>query len=91
MIETKYGKIQGIDQGEYVEYRGVPFAKPPVGDLRWKAPQPPEPFEGVYQATEFQAKSMQEDRPSDPPYDKDFYDDPAYGRIASEDSLYLNI
>ena len=90
MIETKYGKIEGVDQGEYVEYRGVPFAKPPVGDLRWKAPQLPEPFDGVYQATEFRAKSVQEGNNS-PPWDKDFYDDPAYERPISEDCLYLNI
>ncbi len=91
MIETKYGKIEGVDQGEYVEYRGVPFAKPPVGELRWKAPQPPEPFEGVYRATEFKAKSVQETGHNGPPYDKDFYDDPAYERPISEDCLYLNI
>lgn len=91
MIETKYSKLEGVDRGDYVEYRGVPFAKPPVGELRWKAPQPPEPFEGVYQATEFQAKSMQETGHNGPPYDKDFYDDPSYERPVSEDCLYLNI
>ncbi len=91
MIETKYGRIEGVDQGDYVEYRGVPFAKPPVGDLRWKAPQPPEPFAGVYQATEFKAKSVQEDGHSGPPYDRDFHDDPGFERPSSEDCLYLNI
>ncbi len=91
MIETKYGKIEGVDQGAYVEYRGVPFAKPPVGPLRWKAPQPPEPFEGVYQATEFKAGSVQDDGRAGPPYDKDFYDEAAYTRPMSEDCLYLNI
>ena len=91
MIETKYGKIEGIDRGDYMEYRGIPFAKPPVGELRWKAPQPPERFEGVYHATEFRAKAMQETGHNGPPYDKDFYDDPAYERPISEDCLYLNI
>lgn len=89
-IETKYGKIEGVDQGTYVEYRGIPYAKPPVGELRWKAPQPPEPFDGVYQATKFQAKSCQRDG-SSPPWDKDFYDDPSYERHNSEDCLYLNV
>ena len=36
IIDTKYGKIEGIDQESYMEYRGVPYAKPPIGKLRWK-------------------------------------------------------
>ncbi len=91
MVETRYGKIEGIDRGEYIEYRGVPYAKPPVGDLRWKAPQPPDKFDGVYSATEFRSKSLQRTGHNGPPYDKDFYDDPAYERPVSEDCLYLNI
>ena len=91
MVETKYGKIEGIVCGEYMEYRGIPYAKPPVGAFRWKAPQPPEPFNGVYQATEFKNSSMQDTSFSPPPYDKDFYSDPTYERPVSEDSLYLNI
>lgn len=90
MIETKYGKVEGIDRGEYLEYRGIPYAKAPVGELRWKAPQRPERFEGVYKATEFRAKSMQREG-SSPPWDKDFYNDPAYERPSGEDCLYLNI
>lgn len=89
-IKTKYGIIEGIDQGGYVEFRGIPYAKPPVGELRWKAPESPEPFEGVYQADKFQAKSCQRDG-SSPPYDKEFYDNPLYDRPNSEDCLYLNI
>ena len=91
MVETKYGKIKGVDCGEYVEYRGIPYAKPPVGEFRWKAPQPLDAFDGVYQATEFKSRSMQDDGFSAPPYSKDFYNDPAYERPVSEDSLYLNI
>ena len=44
MVNTKYGMIEGIDQGEYIEYRGIPYAKAPVGDLRWKAPSPRPPI-----------------------------------------------
>ena len=90
MIETRYGNIQGIDHGWYAEYRGVPYAKPPVGDLRWRAPEPPEPFSGTYPAVEFKCKAVQEGN-SSPPWDKDFYDDPSYARPISEDCLYLNI
>lgn len=90
MIQTKYGKLEGIDRGWYTEYLGVPYAKPPVGELRWKAPQPPEPFDGVYGATRFADMSMQSEH-SSPPWDKDFYDDPNYKPSPGEDCLYLNI
>ena len=89
-VITRYGKVAGLDRGDYLEFRGLPFAKAPVGDLRWKAPQEPEAWEGIYQATEFKAKSVQRDG-SMPPWDKDFYDDLAYERPSSEDCLYLNI
>lgn len=90
MIETKLGKLKGIDRGWYEEYRGVPYAKAPLGELRWKAPQPLEPWEGVRQAAEFAPKAMQREG-SSPPWDKDFYDDGAHIPRASEDCLYLNI
>jgi para-nitrobenzyl esterase len=66
-------------------YRGVPFAAPPVGDLRWKAPQPPAKWQGVRKAAEFSNACWQT------PY-------PAAAAIyqaklppLSEDCLYLNI
>ncbi len=90
MIETKYGKIEGIDHGWYTEYLGVPYAKPPVGELRWKEPQIPDSFDGTYQAVKFPKKAVQKDG-SSPPWDKDFYDDPNYIPQTSEDCLYLNI
>lgn len=90
IVETRYGKIEGIDRGSYIEYRGVPYAKPPVGDLRWRAPQEPEPWEGVYQAADFRNRCVQEDYLS-PPYDKDFYSHPDFIRPMDEDCLYLHI
>ena len=41
MVETRYGRITGVDKGDYLEYRGIPYAAPPVGELRWRPPQPP--------------------------------------------------
>jgi para-nitrobenzyl esterase len=39
-VDTAYGSLEGFEHGEgIVAFRGVPFAAPPVGDLRWKAPQ----------------------------------------------------
>ena len=90
MIETKYGKIDGVNHGWYTEYLGVPYAKSPVGELRWKAPQPMEAYEGVYQAVRFPSKAMQGEG-AVPQWDKDFYDDPNYIPKTNEDCLYLNI
>lgn len=90
MIETAYGKITGVDMGDYVEYRGIPYAKPPVGNLRWRAPKKPENFDGVYRAADFRNKCIQREG-SSPPWDRDFYDDLSYDRPMSEDCLYLHI
>jgi carboxylesterase type B len=90
MVETRYGRITGVDKGDYLEYRGIPYAAPPVGELRWRAPQPPDRFEGVYEALDFRNKCMQA-QGSSPPWDKDFYDDPSFDRPMSEDCLYLHI
>ena len=90
MVKTKYGMIEGIDRGEYIEYRGIPYAKAPVGELRWKAPEPPEPWEGVLATDDFRNKCVQMNFLA-PPYDKDFYSEPAFDRPMSEDCLYLHI
>lgn len=59
-VETTAGPIEGMveDDGLRV-FRGVPFAAPPVGDLRWAPPQPPEPWTEVREATAFGAKCVQ--------------------------------
>lgn len=52
IVKTKYGKLKGYqaNNGTWV-WKGVPYAKPPVGELRWKAPQDPEPWHGIRDAT----------------------------------------
>lgn len=50
-IPLPEGIIRGIEQDGYRLWRGVPYAKPPIGKLRWKAPQPPEPWAGLRMAT----------------------------------------
>jgi para-nitrobenzyl esterase len=47
------------DSGEIAAFLGVPFARPPVGELRWRGPQPPRPRDGVQKATEFAPACMQ--------------------------------
>ena len=47
------GEVEGVAEQGMGYFKGIPFAQPPVGDLRWKAPVPASSWEGVYQAKEF--------------------------------------
>ena len=76
-VET--GDVEGITDGDLAVYRAIPYAAPPVGDLRWKAPQPAAAWEGVRVCDKFGPLPPQPTRP---------------GRTAdmmSEDCLYLGI
>jgi para-nitrobenzyl esterase len=75
-VKVSEGLVQGTIEDGLTVYKGIPFAAPPVGDLRWKAPQPAAKWEGVRQATKFAPAPMQG---GNPPSGK------------SEDCLYLNI
>src|SRR6476660_9883618 len=46
VVETKYGKVEGYREENIRIYKGIPFAAPAIGDLRWKAPQPPVSWHG---------------------------------------------
>jgi para-nitrobenzyl esterase len=54
-VKVEQGLLAGVtgSTADVRVYRGIPFAAPPVGDLRWKAPQPAAIWQGVHQATEF--------------------------------------
>ena len=90
VLEIEGGKVQGVEssvKGVYI-YKGIPFAAPPVGDLRWKEPQPVVPWEGVRMADTFSAGAMQVKHDSSNPWTSEFYwEDPDF----SEDCLYLNV
>ncbi len=47
------GKIRGANEGEISVFKGIPFAAPPVGEFRWRPPQPVEKWEGELDATQF--------------------------------------
>ena len=49
-VETSYGTIEGKKDGAVTEFLGIPYAKPPVGELRWADPQPAEPWANVLKA-----------------------------------------
>jgi para-nitrobenzyl esterase len=53
LVETRQGAVKGVLDGELVSFKGVPYAIPPVGSLRWRPPQPPASRETVLEATTF--------------------------------------
>ncbi|MGC2332222.1 MAG: carboxylesterase family protein [Candidatus Acidiferrales bacterium] len=85
-VRVEQGLLAGADgrSPNVRVYRGIPFAVPPVDDLRWKPPQPAAPWQGVRQATQFGNACAQPPFPSDRLYG----DSPP---PISEDCLYLNI
>ncbi len=90
VVETDCGKIRGAAGADpkFTVYRGVPYAKPPVGDLRWRRPQPLDKWEGVKDCIEFGNIPPQSLHEIDSLYGKEFFQ---HEEIRSEDCLYLNI
>ena len=79
---TQAGAVRGVLEGEVIAYRGIPFAAPPVGALRWRPPQPAARWSGVRDAAEYGHDCMQ----------KPFESDAApLGTAPSEDCLVLNV
>ncbi len=74
-VMTEYGLVQGVAAPGLSVYKGIPFAAPPVGDLRWRPPLPVAKWTGVRAATDFAPDPFQGD---------------GKGNV-SEDCLYLNI
>jgi para-nitrobenzyl esterase len=82
-VQTQGGLVEGTAQDGIATYKGIPFAAPPVGDLRWRAPQPVIPWNGVRKADRF-APSCEQDQSMNA-----FIGFPVLPM--SEDCLYLNI
>jgi para-nitrobenzyl esterase len=82
-VKTANGVVEGTSTKSGIRiFRGIPFAAPPVGEVRWKAPQPVKNWEGVRPAVEFGPSCMQ--RP--------IYGDMEFrNKGMSEDCLYLNL
>jgi para-nitrobenzyl esterase len=58
-VRTRHGMVEGEQRSGHVAYRGIPFAKPPVGALRFRAPEPPEDWSGVRAALTYGPSAMQ--------------------------------
>ncbi len=76
VVQTPLGQLRGTLQDGIKIFRGIPFAQPPVGPLRFRAPQPALPWKGLRDATHFAAAAMQPEEKEVP---------------QSEDCLYLNV
>jgi para-nitrobenzyl esterase len=77
VVCTQSGQLQGAVEGAFRAFRGIPFAAPPVGDLRWRPPAPPASWQGVRSATAFGNRCPQVDTNGQP--------------LGNEDCLTLNI
>ena len=53
VVETTYGKLDGLDKGDVLQFRGIPYAAPPVGDRRFRPPAPPDAWTDVREAKTF--------------------------------------
>ena len=62
-VQIKQGILCGEQKQGYAQFLGIPYAKPPVGELRFRKPVPMEPWNGVRQAKEFTAYSIQPGEP----------------------------
>jgi para-nitrobenzyl esterase len=80
VIDT--GKISGATDQGVISWKGIPFAAPPVGALRWRAPQPAMAWNGTRETTAYGSDCMQLPFPSDAA---------PTGTVPSEDCLYLNV
>ena len=82
------GKISGYQQNGVNIYKGIPYAAPPVGELRWKAPQPVRNWDGLLECTQWSKSPIQEEQKPFFMWTKEFIiEDTGF----SEDCLYLNV
>ena len=81
-IKVETGALAGSVEDGVESWKGIPFAAPPIGPLRWRAPQPAAPWTGVRQATAYRNDCMQKPFPSDAA---------PLGTEPSEDCLYANV
>jgi para-nitrobenzyl esterase len=88
-VQTRNGRISGVagQDASITVFKGVPYAAPPVGSLRWQAPKAPANWDGVRKADAFSPSCIQNIVPERKPWTHEFM---SHDKV-SEDCLYLNI
>jgi para-nitrobenzyl esterase len=81
-VTINTGALRGVAAGGVIAFKGIPFAAPPIGDLRWRAPQPAAAWHGVRDAGHYGSDCMQTPFPSDAA---------PLGTPPAEDCLYANV
>src|SRR5271168_2718782 len=84
-VEAPAGHLAGMRKGAVVSFKGIPFARPPIGSLRWRLPEPADAWAGVRDATVFGPTCPQA------PTQLESLMGLAVGEQQSEDCLYLNV
>ncbi|MGI5447417.1 carboxylesterase/lipase family protein [Streptomyces sp. CA-243310] len=79
VVRTDHGLVRGVSHGSYTTFSGIPYAAPPTGPLRWRAPVPAARWQGVRDATTTAPRCVQMPAPG------------AAEVVGSEDCLYLNV
>ncbi|HEY2949069.1 MAG TPA: carboxylesterase family protein, partial [Micromonosporaceae bacterium] len=79
IVITSDGAVRGVAVPGGYAFRGLPYAAPPTGDLRWRAPQPPASWNGIRDASAYAPSCLQKRNLFQPP------------GAQSEDCLYLNV
>ena len=82
VVRTEAGQVRGVGEHGVQRFLGIPFARPPVDELRWRAPQPTPAWAGVHDAIDYGHDCMQTPFPSDAA---------PLGVTPAEDCLYLNV
>jgi len=90
VVKVDSGQLQGVEADGVISFKGIPFAAPPVGELRWRPPQPKPKWTGVRQAKEFGPSCMQGRGFGPPPGAAARPAAPSFPE-PSEDCLYLNV
>jgi para-nitrobenzyl esterase len=95
VVHLASGGLRGVTQNATTVFKGIPYAAPPVGDLRWREPQPPTAWRGIRDATKFGSACVQDSAglypfmaPLAAAYGTSFAYEPV---SSSEDCLYLNL
>ena len=81
-VKTQNGELEGVNESGIKTFKGIPYATPPVGNLRWREPQPVQNWSGVRKAEKFGPRAMQ----------LPIFNDMVFrSNGVSEDCLYLNV